>query len=372
MYIIRADGNAKIGAGHLMRCMTVADELALLEGNRECILFLCADEQSAALAAEHGFRAEVLGTDYRDLEAELPRWKECLRGLEENADGAQRKEPGRHGENVILADSYYVTDAYLDGLKKFGQVALLDDMGEHRFPADCVINYNAPADRAAYEKLYEDSGSRLVIGSEYVPVRPQFLNRRCQIRPEVKKVLITTGGGDVDNIARRIFDKIEDEAKEYYLIIGQFNPHFGEMKELEERCQNLHILHHVTDMAGLMEACDIAVTAGGTTIYELAAVGVPFICFSYAENQEALTEYIGNKDIAGFAGAYHREPEQTLDRLEQLFQELCRDREKRLRFCGSEQAMIDGHGAERLAGVLKELSGGIEGAEKSREKKSGL
>lgn len=356
MYIIRADGNAKIGAGHLMRCMTVAEELAKLEGNREPILFLCADRQSAALAAEHGFRTEVLGTDYRDMESELTRWKECLYGFGEDVCNAPGKEAGRSGAHVILADSYYVTDAYLEGLKKFGRTALLDDMGEHRFPADCVINYNAPADREAYEKLYEGSGSLLVTGSRYVPLRPQFLNRSVQIRPEVKKVLITTGGGDTDNIARRILDKIWDEDREYYLVIGQFNPHFGEMKELEKSRTGLHILHYVEDMAALMEECDAAVTAGGTTIYELAAVGAPFICFSYAENQEALTEYIGNKSIAGFAGAYHREPEETLDRLAQLFGELCRDREMRRSFSQTGRAMTDGRGAERLAEILRRLA----------------
>lgn len=54
-----------------------------------------------------------------------------------------------------------------------------------------------------------------------------------------------------------------------------------------------------------MAQCQLAVTAGGTTIYELAVLGVPFVCFSYAENQEALTEWLGTQQIAGYAGAWH-------------------------------------------------------------------
>ena len=46
MILIRADGNARIGMGHLMRCMTVAEELAMLQGSREGICFVCADEAS--------------------------------------------------------------------------------------------------------------------------------------------------------------------------------------------------------------------------------------------------------------------------------------------------------------------------------------
>lgn len=345
MYIIRADGNAKIGAGHLMRCMTIAGELVRMEGSREKIRFLCADAQSAALAREHGFSAEVLESDYRDMESEFPALEKLF----------GQKFPGN--ANVILVDSYYVTDAYLEGLKAFGRVALLDDLGERRFPADCIINYNACADRKRYERLYGDDGTCLVLGCRYAPVRDQFLNRGYQVRGEVKKVLITTGGGDVDNIAGQILDRIEDGNREYYLISGQFNSYFRELKELEKRRTNVHILHNVAEMGDLMEMCDLAVTAGGSTIYELAAVGVPFLCFSYAENQEALTEYIGEKNIAGFCGAYHRDREGMLERLETLFLQLCSDYKKRKIFHDREQGMIDGGGARRLAEVLRRLSG---------------
>ena len=72
MILIRADGNARIGMGHLMRCMTVAEELAMLQGSREGICFVCADEASGEFVRENGFRSYVLGTDYRDMESELP------------------------------------------------------------------------------------------------------------------------------------------------------------------------------------------------------------------------------------------------------------------------------------------------------------
>lgn len=57
MILIRADGNARIGMGHLMRCMTVAEELAMLQGSREGICFVCADEASGEFVRENGFRS---------------------------------------------------------------------------------------------------------------------------------------------------------------------------------------------------------------------------------------------------------------------------------------------------------------------------
>lgn len=382
MFLIRADGNARIGAGHLMRCMAVAEELAQMQG-RQDIRFVCADAQSAELAESYGFQSHVLGTDYRDMESELPLWEKLT--------------SGQAAQNVLLVDSYYVTDGYLAALKKFGYTVLMDDYGTHCYPVDCVINYNAPADLAEYQKLYQGQDARLFVGSDYVPLRRQFTiagqskgvptgrslgdGQRDRIQraeyfhaavhsPEVeykasadgkgvfglqaeaRTVLITTGGGDVDNIGGKILEEICTDDMVFHLVTGQFNPHFQELAQMEKSHHNIHIHHNVSDMAGLMGGCDIAVTAGGFTIYELAAVGVPFLCFSYAENQELLTEYIGREKIAGFAGAWHKEPAATLGKINELFKELASNGELCRRYSEREREMIDGQGAKRLARVL--------------------
>ena len=105
-----------------------------------------------------------------------------------------------------------------------------------------------------------------------------------------------------------------------------------------------------------MRCCRIALTAGGSTVYELAALGVPFICFSCAENQEALVDYIGSNQIACSAGAWHREPDQTLERIGELFGKLAEDAKQREACRSREMAMVDGKGAERLAEELLRLA----------------
>lgn len=341
MLLIRADGNAKIGAGHLMRCLTIAEEVAVRQGSGETICFVCADGESAALAGQQGFRSRVLGTDYRDMESELGLWQKIA---------TER--------SVILVDSYYVTDRYLNALRQYGQVVLIDDLGTHRYPVDCVINYNVSASAAAYQELYQKEPARLLIGSSYVPLRGQFLKARWMQETEVGHVLITTGGGDIGNIGGRILDRIYREDLAFHLIMGRFNPHFQKMKEREKDDANLWIHHDVKDMAELMQRCDVALTAGGSTVYELAAVGVPFICFSYAENQEALVEYIGKQHIAGCAGAWHKDAAKTLDNLGRQFAQLVRDRERRIAYSSREREMIDGRGAARIAQVLTALGSG--------------
>ena len=346
MFWIRADGNAKIGAGHMMRCLTIAEELAGLR-RRQDICFVCAEDASANLAAEHGFQTYVLQTDYRKMETELQIWDRLL------ADSSLGKPEEKQ---TILVDSYYVTDRYLVALQKRAYVILMDDMGERCYPADCVVNYNAPARLQQYLHLYQEQNVRLLIGSSYTPIRRQFWNRRYQVKEEVRVVLITTGGGDSENIAGKILRRLYNEKMIFYVVTGRFNPNLQKLQELERRCGNVHICHDVKDMAGLMVNCDVAVTAGGSTVYELAAVGVPFVCFSFAENQEALTKYIGEEGIAEDAGAWHRNPEETLDYIEKLFKTLVKDSKKREAASLRETEMIDCGGAVRLAEELNECN----------------
>lgn len=334
-----------------MRCLTIADELRKLVDIHE-ILFVCADPQSAELAQKRGYEAFLLWSDPCDMEAELPAWSHIP---------VKNKKA-----NVIIVDSYFATERYLQRIREYGSVTLMDDMGEERFPVDRVINYNAFADIKHYEDLYKDSDVELILGSVYAPVRPQFCGKAYKVRKRATDILITTGGGDIDNIAGQILKKIQEETKRritednkttlemlnYHLITGGFNPHFEEMKALEKQSDNIFVYHNVQDMAELMSRCDLAVTAGGSTVYELAAMGVPFICFSYAENQEKMTEYLHREKIAFSAGAYHKDPETVLTRIAEQSIAFIQDRRKRNECYLRERKLVDGLGAEKLAGVL--------------------
>ncbi len=346
MYVIRADGNERTGAGHLMRCLTVAEALAKEAGGREEILFFCADELSAAMVRARGFEVRVFHTDYRHLEQELPLWDKI--GII---------------PDVILIDSYFVTEGYLRELGKRGVTILLDDLQNRSYPVDGVINYNVYAEQAVYQKLYEGTNTRCYVGGDYVPLRPQFTGCAYEMREQVRDVMITVGGGDAGNITGDILQALGEEEQSrgerreicYHLVVGGLNPH---LRRLEGAAAGnpLVVLHRdVRDMAGLMSRCDLAVTAGGTTVYELAAVGVPFICFSWAENQERLTAYVESRKIAGFAGAYHRDKAGTTAGLRKLFSRFCGDYKLRYECYLKERKLIDGQGAGRIAGVLKGL-----------------
>lgn len=341
--LIRADGNAKIGAGHLMRCLTIAEAV----DNRAQVGFVCADRESAQLVLSRGFDAYVLGTEYGKMEQELTLWAQLF------------NEPGQKtfvADRVFLVDSYYVTSTYLEGLRAYGQVVLLDDMCKQPWKVDKLINYNAFATKEMYDSLNSPYETEYYVGGEYIPIRKEFCDTAYRIKEKAEHILITTGGGDSENIAGQILNKIWDASCIFHVVTGRFNPHYEELLKWAEAGGNIRVYHDVKDMAGLMSRCDLAVTAGGTTIYELSALGVPFVCFSYAENQEKLTEYIGVRQIAGYGGAYHKDALGTLEGIAGQVEEMKRDNKLRKEYSEKERKLVDGGGAKRIAGILQNMA----------------
>lgn len=367
MLYVRADGSAKTGAGHLMRCLTVADEAA----ERSGVCFLCGDEASAAFAAGRGYEARVLSAEpFSAAEAE------------EICSLVGGKRP------VLLADSYLITPTYVEALSACCDVALLDDMAAQPFfGARWIINYNFFADGDRYRRLY---GSRAVspaflLGAAYIPLRPQFRNCRRDGREsgesfrgglqrdskggsqgcsrggalgEPRRVLITAGGGDHRNITGAVLECLMREEKlkktELHVICGAFSPNLDSVQHLARLRDMIYVHQNVQDMAGLMARCDAAVTAGGTTVYELCAVGVPFVAFSYADNQEALVRYAGTCGIGIDAGDYRLETGEILRRIrEGVVRLLDGDREAE-RFRRTAMEHVDGCGARR---IIREIYG---------------
>ena len=309
MVVIRADANSKIGMGHVMRCLSVVD--ALVKCGEE-VLFVTADDTPVPLLTKKGIPYRVLHTDYADLEAELPKLWEVLRELPQ---GAESPEAALAQKNTsILVDSYYVTEKYLAALKKRITTIYMDDIYAFSYPVDMLINYNIYGEEMGYEKDAAFADTKLLLGTEYVPLREEFsagagyVQSRKKLSPGAENVmpeterllqtagqgrmaadggiLITTGGSDSFNLAGQLlmeamkYDALKE--KEYHVVSGSLNPHIGEQQALAQKHENIHIHCNVTNMAELMAESEVALSAGGSTLYELCAMGVPVIAFSFA------------------------------------------------------------------------------------------
>ncbi|MDE6129143.1 MAG: UDP-2,4-diacetamido-2,4,6-trideoxy-beta-L-altropyranose hydrolase [Lachnospiraceae bacterium] len=343
MILIRADGGGAIGSGHIMRCLSVAG--ALKEQGKE-VLFVLADDSAAALLNERGQQYRILHTDYHSMEDELPA---LLPVLEEC-----RPE-------LFLADGYFVTAAYLERVGKHTKTAYIDDMCAFPCPADALINYNIYGEMLPYREQSLPQNRMLLLGCAYTPLRTEFRDVVYSVRERVENVLITTGGSDKYNLTGQILQQALSDAAcrhlRYHVISGSFNSNLSGLRAVAEHHDNVQIHVNVHNMAELMKQCDIAVTAGGSTMYELCAVGVPIVCFSFVDNQERLVETFVKKRLACYGGNYLKENEELSRRVVEHVRLLADAKALREDYSHREKGLVDGKGAERIA---KELTGLME------------
>lgn len=341
MVWIRADAGKEIGMGHVMRCLSIA--LALQERGQE-VLFVLADDGAAGLLTEKGQAYTVLHTDYDRMEEELSL---LLPMLEE-------KRP-----DMFLADSYFVTPAYLEQVGKYTKTAYLDDTFPFPCPADVVINYNIYGGKLPYREKALPGNKEFLLGCDYVPLRKEFGQKAYRVNEQAENVLITTGGSDRYNLACRILEETlscgETGSLCYHVVSGAFNVNHAKLQKMADEHPNVLLYRNVGNMAELMERCDIAISAGGSTMYELCAVGVPVICFSFVDNQEKIVETFVEKELVCYGGNYLTEGNQMPARIAEAVRYL-KDFGRRQVYSNRVKKLVDGAGADRIAEKLINLS----------------
>jgi spore coat polysaccharide biosynthesis predicted glycosyltransferase SpsG len=98
-----------------------------------------------------------------------------------------------------------------------------------------------------------------------------------------------------------------------------------------------------------MRQCDVAISAGGTTLAELAACGVPTVCFSIADNQLNGVNAYGEKGVLAYVGDVRDGKEQLLIAIKKHLDKLLDDKQLRMKYSENGKNTIDGRGAMRIA-----------------------
>ena len=335
---IRADGGTKMGAGHLFRCMSIAHGFKKMGVS---VLFYVADEDGASVLSREGMESKVLHTDYANLEAETDT---LVRELEED------------GICLLLVDSYFTTPHYLKRLNQVCPVFCLDDEGKEDrvMPVSGIINYNILGAQMPYANYWwvQKEKPLLLLGSEYAPVRPSFLETKHCPKPDRKKLMITMGGSDQFNIAGKLAKRLllcDIQHLDIELICGGFNPYLKELQTLAENHANLSVAWDVRDMWNHMAQSDLVVAAASSTMYELCAIGVPTVCCFYVENQRAIAEGFEKRTKVSNCGNFAEEEETVLLNLVREISRLLEDEKERKAVADSMRKVCDGRGAERLA-----------------------
>lgn len=363
MFIVRVDGNGKIGMGHVMRCMSVG--FALKELGHQPV-FLTACEESRQTIEKNGFPVRLLPTEYTDMESEIPYFKGMIHDL--HTEYGEEEFPPR-GENpivakktdVVLLDSYQTTEKYVMKLREFVMITYIEDLGIS-MPVDLLLNYNIYGMRFYYHTI-PGVQLKVLLGTEYMPLREEFSDDLdYEVRPEVKDVMLTTGGADPCFVAKgflNAFLRCEDVIKNkirLHVVSGPYNTFADQLKRIYGKNEQVIIHENVTSMKELMRKCDIVVSAAGSTVYEVCALGVPLICFHYVENQRMIDEMLPCILPVKSAGDYTKAPAYVSRKAAGILEEYIRDRKFREQLFEEEKKLVDGQGARRVAKAMVRLS----------------
>jgi spore coat polysaccharide biosynthesis predicted glycosyltransferase SpsG len=246
--------------------------------------------------------------------------------------------------DVILVNRLENTPAYIEALKAYGGlVVTLDDAGEGGARADLRINV-----------LYHAAGA--VTDMDYIALRQEFQATHRQtraVRSGVRELVVTQGGSDTFGFTPRIIRSLEGLACRPHctVVVG---PAFRHLAELEEAVRastmDLTVIHHARNMAELMGRADLAITAGGLTMFELACVGTPSVVIC-AERFEV--ETAARLERAGAVVSLGFGEDLNYDRVPSAVEELAGNPERRRQMSARGKALVDGRGCERIVRLIR-------------------
>ncbi len=330
MILIRADANEKIGTGHVMRCLSIARSFVAYDQE---VLFVTADHKGDGLISSAGFKFICMDSEWTEMD------KEPIEDVISN-----------YHPSLLLVDSYFVTTDYFRRLSYYTRVGYIDDLNVTLWDVDYLINYNifgTMLDYGAYEKI----GTQLFLGPRYAPLRSEFQDIPKHFIKPVSDIMVSAGGSDPQGIMEKLMDGMCPlwPDMRFHFIVGSLNPRLEKIKKMAINNIVLHI--NERNMSRLMRSCDIAISAAGSTLYELCACGTPTITYTIADNQLMAADEFEQQGVMISAGDF-RENEHFIKGLEKKLRFLIDNIDKRQELSGRMQSLVDGRGADRLTTAL--------------------
>lgn len=319
---IRAEGGVKIGMGHVMRMLELANVLS----KDLDVSFVSKYDASNPTEYAEGISA-IKASGFPIIALSKSNFYKELFAINSDA---------------ILTDSYDVSKEYFDFVAEhFPVSAYMDDENIMQCPyfnVDIIINQNPYAHGMGYSM---PNHAQKLLGVRYLILRDEFIGKpKKVIRPYINNVMVTVGGSDDCNVTETIVQQLLPFQFHLRVIIGGAFLHEDKLKKY---CSDTVSLCYNTSMSDCMEWCDAAITSCGATSYEMAAMGVPALGIVVAENQKMGQEYM---DSNGFL--IRSTPESIGEDIFSLTQE-CR---QRISDCG--RRFVDGQGKYRIAEAIKE------------------
>lgn len=256
--VFRVDADKKIGIGHIYRALTLANRLSF----NHKIFFLMDKEKYLGIKKVKTHNYPII----------------TFKNEEELFKKLKKISP-----DMVINDILDTDKKYIHKLKKEQYFVInFEDLNEGAESADLVIN-------ALYEKAYPSENH--YFGHKYVCLRDEFrIFPRKKIKKEVKQILISFGGPDINNLTVRTLKAIGKLNLKNILIkvilgLGHLQKEelYNYVNYLRNKGFTINVKEDIKMMAKEIYDADIAITANGRTIYEIASIGVP--CISISQNE---------------------------------------------------------------------------------------
>jgi len=337
--LIRADASIGMGSGHLMRCLALAQ--AWQDSGGRAVF---------AVAAPVLLRERLRKESFQICEID------AAPGSEEDARQTLTLA-SEHGARSIAVDGYHFGANFQRALKANGlRVLFLDDHGHGSpYSADWVLNQNASVQTRAYDQ--RQPYTQLLLGARYCLLRREFIAWQGwsrEIAPVGHRVLVTMGGSDPANftqIAMKAVSCLRGDDVEVDVVVGAANQHSYFAEAIAQNgARRIRVHRDVRHMAELMAAADVAISAAGTTAWELCFMGLPSFLVSLAPNQIPIARELSRQQCAihlGDAG------DVSAEKLAEQLQVFLKSKDQRQAISLRSREVVDGNGAKRVVAALR-------------------
>lgn len=322
-FLFFVNGNTKIGLGHVYRSINIASALS----NRGHEVFFVTQNRVAFNLISKKFNCKFS----KKINSK------------QNFLFFQNFSP-----DLIVLDKLKETKSYLQFYKKLGNVLTIDYIGNHTELITYGINF-------LYQKSNKIKNS--FSGFQYATINQYFsINQNFQIKKDVKSIIILQGGADTYCFIPKIISSLDSipTTVKISVVVG---PSFKCWKELKKAIKlnstQISVMKNVEDMKSLMSKNDLAITAAGNTVLELACLGIPsiIVCGEKFENETANMLVKNNFGInLGFGKNVSKQT------IANSTIKLMNDFEKRKSMRRIGRKLIDGKGTLRVAKLLEKLS----------------
>lgn len=320
---IRADASSRIGLGHLARCLTLAKTLTKRGATVHFVCRAHPGNQIGMLEVE-GYSVSRLPppSEQPVFDGDYTAWL----GVSQDQDADETSESldrlitsGNASQwDWIIVDHYGLDDTWERQLRSVSErILVIDDLANRPHDCDVLLDQNfsnSPSER--YAQLLPKQANML-LGPDFALLKPQYVKfrqtlKRCLVgngdsHLRVRRVFIFFGGSDLENLTGRCLEALsvpELSRVAVDVVVGVNNPH-KDVLARQGKCRGLVYLHEPrSHLADLIAGADLAVGAGGTTMWERCCLGLPSVVISIADNQKPACRSLAGANIIEYLGHY--------------------------------------------------------------------